>query len=218
MAMGCALPHAIPRLVGSTVGWLWTLNCGRAGPQWMSSRSKCDRVQEGKHFISGTQDFKDLETASSSGSTHAPGKPSVFPSLSNLLCRARCHQFNTHGIQVVCQETFFDDPRFQASDATSFPTHAQAERSKAAAWVFTSVLTPKDPLLIDERPSVAQTHSNAPSRFARRLQTVELPPPVEEVCPRKSMVEMSKHNSSELQFVKFPNAVKFLLLEHELQD
>ena len=37
-------------------------------------------LQEGIISLSESQDFKDLETVSSSGSTHAPSKPSVFPS------------------------------------------------------------------------------------------------------------------------------------------
>ena len=43
--------------------------------------------------LSGSQDFKDLETASGSGSVHAPGKPLVFPSHSSLQCRDSCHRF-----------------------------------------------------------------------------------------------------------------------------
>ena len=71
----------------------------------------------------------------------------------------------------------------KASNATSFPTEAQAERSKAAARVSPSVLARGDPLRIHERPSVAQTHSIPQPRFAGRSHTVEVPPSMEDVYP-----------------------------------
>ena len=62
-----------------------------------------DQIQELHEVInslSESQDFKDLETASSSGSTHAPGKPSVFPSFQTFLA-ATSATILTHGITVV---------------------------------------------------------------------------------------------------------------------
>ena len=50
--------------------------------------------------LSESQDFKDLETASSSGSTHAPGKPSVFPSFQTFPA-ATSATIVTHPVTVV---------------------------------------------------------------------------------------------------------------------
>ena len=52
-------------------------------------------LQEVGNSLNESQDFKVLETASSSGSTHVPGKPLVFPRFSSQLRRNSCHRFNT---------------------------------------------------------------------------------------------------------------------------
>ena len=52
-------------------------------------------VQEVINSLGESQDFKDLETASGSGSAHAPGKPSVFPRCSSFASRDHWHHFNT---------------------------------------------------------------------------------------------------------------------------
>ena len=100
--------------------------------------------QEVVNSLSESQDFKDLETASSSGSANAPDKPFVFFRVFQL-CRSR-------------------------------------QASKQA--------------LRKSKPSLNRD-------FVRSLPTVELPPLMEEVYPRKFMVKQPKYNVLELQFEKF---------------
>ena len=65
-------------------------------------------------------------------------------------------------------------------------------------------------MLIDERPSVAHIHNSiSQPRFVRSLPNVELPPLVEDVYPRKFMVEQPKHKP-ELQFDKFRTPSTFI--------
>ena len=72
-----------------------------SGPTVNQLTQQVRELQEVKHSLSGSQDFKDLETASSSGSTHAPGKQSVFPKFSNLPWRAWCHLCSTRYLGSV---------------------------------------------------------------------------------------------------------------------
>ena len=64
---------------------------------------------------------------------------------------------------------------------------------------------------MDERPSVAQTHSIPQPRSARPLLAVELPPPVEEAYPRIFMVGQPKHHKSELLSDEFPRRLHSFL-------
>ena len=107
---------------------------------------------------------------------------------------------------------------FEVSNVRAFST-AQAKRSKVGARVPLSRLPPsllphpfatgRIAVRIDERSSVAHDPSIPQPRVARRMPTVELPPP-EEGYPRNFIVEQPKHNVSELHFEKFPTPSTFL--------
>ena len=125
-------------------------------------------LQEGINSLIESQDFNDLETSSCSGSTHAPGKPSVFPSFQTFPA-ATSATILTHGITVVCQVTFFECPNVKASSVTAVPTAAQAERSKAAARVFSPLLAWGDPMWIGGRRSVARDLSIHQPRLAEQM-------------------------------------------------
>ena len=64
----------------------------------------------------------------------------------------------------------------------------------------------------DERRSVAHELSIPQPRFVRRLPTVELPPPVEELSA-KYLGGQPKHPISELRFETFSTPSPFLRLE-----
>ena len=72
-------------------------------------------LQEVINSLSESQDFKDLETASCSGSAHGPGKQSVFPSFSSFAGRDQCHHFNTRDLRSLSGDVF-DNPNLTASN------------------------------------------------------------------------------------------------------
>ena len=85
-------------------------------------------LQEVGNSLHESQDFKVLETASSSGSTHAPGIPVVFPRFSSQLRSNSCHRFNTQDLSSF-PGGVFDDPSPNVSP------RAPAGSSKAVAGI-----------------------------------------------------------------------------------
>ena len=152
-------------------------------------------------FWKEPEDFKDLETVSSSRSIHAPIEPLAVPTFSKQLCRDSCHRFNKRDVKIF-PGGFFDDSSSVAS------TPAPAGRSKATAGVSPDSAR-GDLERGDEQPIGAQIQSIPQSRFVGSLLTVELPSLVGEFHSKNFMVEQPKNNVSDLQFEKLPKPTTF---------
>ena len=107
-------------------------------------------LQEAMNSLGESQDFKDLETASRSGSVHASCKTFVCPSFSSQQCR-ECYRFNRQNLSSLPRDVL-DDPALKASTAATFSPAPQAECSKAAVGEF-PLLMQEEAVQIDERQS-----------------------------------------------------------------
>ena len=106
----------------------------------ISSRNQFENCKKALNSLSESRDCSDLKTASCSGSTRAPGIPSVVPSFSNLPSRAQRHQRNTLDLGSLPRDVL-EDPIFQASSSSTsgtlqrssrgFPTSMGAEKPVA---------------------------------------------------------------------------------------
>ena len=70
----------------------------------------------------------------------------------------------------------------------------------------------------DTHANMAPVHSIRQPRFARILQTVKLPPSMDEVYPQKVMVETHKGSHGDLQCEKFPTPTVVQLLKDKFQN
>ena len=145
-------------------------------------------LQEHINSLSDARDFKDLETASSSVSFHAPSQPMVLPSFLDKLRRDSSPQFDTRKLCILPGDVFVD-PTISDEPTAILSTDVRAESPKATTGYPVNRSTERLVALMNQNGNLSDHCRRWSFRRTRKrfIHTI-------------FMVEHPKNNISELQF------------------